>query len=41
LEYALCVGVRSDETPAELEAMADVLVDGPAGVRALLSALAA
>jgi trehalose 6-phosphate phosphatase len=41
LEYALCVGVRSDETPAELEAMADVLVDGPAGVRTLLSALAA
>jgi trehalose 6-phosphate phosphatase len=41
LEYALCVGVRSDETPAELEAMADVLVDGPVGVRTLLSALAA
>ena len=37
----MCVGVRSDETPAELEARADVLVDGPAGVRRLLEALAA
>jgi trehalose 6-phosphate phosphatase len=41
LETALCVGVRSDETPAELEAQADVLVDGPVGVRTLLTALAA
>jgi trehalose 6-phosphate phosphatase len=41
LENALCVGVRSDETPAELEAQADVLVDGPVGVRTLLTALAA
>jgi trehalose 6-phosphate phosphatase len=41
LENALCVGVRSDESPAELEAQADVLVDGPVGVRTLLSALAA
>jgi trehalose 6-phosphate phosphatase len=41
LENALCVAVRSDETPAELEAQADVLVDGPVGVRTLLSALAA
>jgi trehalose 6-phosphate phosphatase len=41
LVHALCVGVRSDETPAELEALADVLVDGPVGVRTLLSALAA
>jgi trehalose 6-phosphate phosphatase len=41
LQTALCVGVRSDETPAELEAQADVLVDGPAGVRRLLEALAA
>ena len=38
---ALCVGVRSDETPPELEAQADLLVDGPLGVRTLLSALAA
>ena len=41
LQTAVCVGVNSDETPAELEAQADVLVDGPVGVRALLSALAA
>jgi trehalose 6-phosphate phosphatase len=41
LEHALCVGVRSDETPPELEAQADVLVDGPNGVRGLLQALAA
>ncbi len=38
---ALCVGVRSDETPPELEAQADLLVDGPRGVRTLLAALAA
>jgi len=41
LHNAVCVGVRSEETPAELEAEADVLVDGPLGVRALLEALAA
>jgi trehalose 6-phosphate phosphatase len=41
LGYALCVGVRSDETPEELEAKADLLVDGPRGVRTLLAALAA
>jgi trehalose 6-phosphate phosphatase len=41
LGYALCVGVRSDETPEELEARADLLVDGPRGVRTLLAALAA
>jgi trehalose 6-phosphate phosphatase len=41
LHHAVCVGVRSDETPAELEARADVLVDGPRGVRELLAALAA
>jgi trehalose 6-phosphate phosphatase len=40
LDTGLCVGVRSDETPPELEAQADLLVDGPAGVRTLLSALA-
>jgi hypothetical protein len=33
--------VRSDETPEELEARADLLVDGPRGVRTLLAALAA
>jgi trehalose 6-phosphate phosphatase len=41
LRYALCVGVRSDETPPALEERADLLVDGPIGVRALLHALAA
>jgi trehalose 6-phosphate phosphatase len=41
LGSALCVGVRSDETPPELESEADLLVDGPPGVRELLEALAA
>jgi trehalose 6-phosphate phosphatase len=41
LQTAICVGVTSDETPAEIQAQADVLVDGPVGVRTLLSALAA
>jgi trehalose 6-phosphate phosphatase len=40
LQTAVCVGVRSDETPEELEAEADILVDGPAGVRRMLEALA-
>jgi trehalose 6-phosphate phosphatase len=39
LSSALCVGVRSDETPEELEREADLLVDGPRGVRELLQAL--
>jgi trehalose 6-phosphate phosphatase len=39
LEQAVCVGVRADETPAELEEAADVLVDGTRGVRQLLEAL--
>jgi trehalose 6-phosphate phosphatase len=39
LGAAVCVGVRSDETPPELEAAAEVLVDGPTGVRELLTAL--
>jgi trehalose 6-phosphate phosphatase len=41
LGSALCVGVRSDETPPELAAQADLLVDGPVGVRMVLEALAA
>ena len=41
LQHAVCIGVRSDETPDALEAQADVLVDGPRGVRTLLAALAA
>ena len=40
LTHAVCVGVRSDETPEELEAEADVLVEGPAGVRRMLETLA-
>ncbi len=40
LGAAVCVGVRSDETPPELEAAADLMVDGPAGVRELLTHLA-
>lgn len=40
LANAVCVGVRSDETPAELAQAADLLVDGPLGVRALLEQLA-
>lgn len=40
LGAAICVGVRSDETPEQLEEQADVLVDGPLGVRGLLTALA-
>jgi trehalose 6-phosphate phosphatase len=39
LGTAACVGVRSDETPRELEEAADTLVDGTAGVRQLLEAL--
>ena len=39
LRSALCVGVQSDETPDDLAAAADVLVDGPKGVRELLQAL--
>ncbi len=40
LGHTVCVGVRSEEeTPAELEAASDVLVDGTRGVRELLQAL--
>ncbi len=41
LSSAVCVGVRSDEMPDELDEEADVLVDGTEGVRSLLAALAA
>jgi len=41
LREAVCLGVRSDETPPELEDAADLLVDGPLGVRAALELLAA
>ena len=40
LQGSVCLGVRSDETPAELEEAADLMVDGPAGVRAVLTTLA-
>jgi trehalose 6-phosphate phosphatase len=39
LRTAVCVGVRSDETPEEIERESDLLVDGPRGVRELLLAL--
>ena len=41
LGQAVLVGVRSDETPSGIEREADVTVDGPGGVAALLEALAA
>jgi trehalose 6-phosphate phosphatase len=41
LGYAVRVGVASDETPPALQEHADVMVDGTAGVRQLLQALAA
>ena len=40
LERAVCVGVNDEESPAGIAADADLLVDGPAGVRALLEGLA-
>ena len=40
LETAVCVGVASDEGPAEIAAEADLTVDGPAGWLALLEMLA-
>ena len=40
LREAICIGVASDETPPELEESADLLVDGPLGVRTVLEALA-
>jgi trehalose 6-phosphate phosphatase len=41
LTTALCIGVASDETPPQLAQSADLLVEGPPGVRGLLSMLAA
>jgi trehalose 6-phosphate phosphatase len=40
LDHAVRVGVRSDEAPPELLERADLVVDGPAGVAALLRSLA-
>src|SRR3954451_11994902 len=39
LSEAVCIGVRSDETPPDLAQESDLLVDGPAGVRRVLEAL--
>ena len=39
LELALRVAVGSEETPPELAAQADLIIDGQSGVRALLQAL--
>lgn len=39
VKAALCVAVGSDEAPPELAREADLLLDGPAGVRGLLEAL--
>lgn len=41
LAHAVCVGVRSDDGPPEIEAQADVVVEGTSGVQELLAALAA
>jgi trehalose 6-phosphate phosphatase len=39
LANVLCVAVSSDEAPPELARQADLIVDGPGGVRSLLEAL--
>jgi hypothetical protein len=39
LDHAVSIGVTSDESPPEVHA-ADVVVEGPAGLAALLDALA-
>ena len=39
LDYALRIGVRSDEGPAALQEEADAMVEGTDGVRSLLTAL--
>ena len=39
VKSALCVAVGSDEAPPEMAEEADLVVDGPAGVRGLLEAL--
>jgi trehalose 6-phosphate phosphatase len=41
LTHAVCIAVGSDETPPELAAEADLLIDGAVGVRGLLEALLA
>jgi trehalose 6-phosphate phosphatase len=39
LSSSVCAAVRSDETPPELAAQADLIIEGTAGVRELLEAL--
>jgi trehalose 6-phosphate phosphatase len=39
LEHAVCVGVRSDDGPREIEEAADLVVDGTGGMLELLAAL--
>ncbi|MGA9286520.1 MAG: trehalose-phosphatase [Solirubrobacteraceae bacterium] len=39
LQVAVCVAVGSEETPPDLAAQADLVIDGQGGVRALLQAL--
>jgi trehalose 6-phosphate phosphatase len=41
LGECVCIGVQSDETPPQLIEAADTMVDGTAGVRQMLEALAA
>jgi trehalose 6-phosphate phosphatase len=41
LKHAVCVGVRSDESPTGITRDADLVVDGPRGFLELLAALAA
>jgi trehalose 6-phosphate phosphatase len=40
LRHAVCVGVSSDEGPAQITGEADLVVDGPSGFRELLAVLA-
>jgi trehalose 6-phosphate phosphatase len=40
LRHAACIGVASDEAPAELGEAADAVVDGPSGFLEVLRALA-
>ena len=41
LEHAVCVGVRSEDGPPQIEEAADLVVDGTEGMLELLAALLA
>jgi len=41
IDRAVCVGVRSDEGPAEIQEEADIVVEGTEGMQRLLAALSA